>query len=67
MYSVKEPDAGTPARTTDQQVTLEIDGRTVPLSAGMSVSAEVKIGTRRVIDFVLAPLISHATEGLRER
>jgi hemolysin D len=47
--------------------TIEIDGRTVPLSAGMSVSAEVKIGTRRVIDFVLAPLISHATEGLRER
>jgi hemolysin D len=47
--------------------TIEIDGRTVPLSAGMSVSAEVKIGTRRVIDFVLSPLISRAGESLRER
>ena len=37
MYSVKEPDAGTPARTTDQMVTLEIDGKTVTVPAGTSV------------------------------
>lgn len=47
--------------------TIEVDGREVPLSAGMAVSAEVKIGTRRVIDFVLAPLVEHASESLRER
>ena len=33
----------------------------------MAVSAEVKIGTRRVIDFVLSPLMEHLDEGLRER
>ena len=37
MYSVKEPDAGTPARTSEQQVTLEIDGKTVTVPAGTSV------------------------------
>jgi len=47
--------------------TIVVDGRTVPLSAGMAVTAEVKIGTRRVIDFLLSPLIEHASESMRER
>ena len=37
MYSVKEPDAGTPARESAQQVTLEIDGVSVTVPAGTSV------------------------------
>ena len=37
MYSVKEPDAGTPERHSEQQVTLEIDGRQVTVPAGTSV------------------------------
>jgi formate dehydrogenase major subunit len=37
MYSVKEPDAGTPARDSALQVTLEIDGRSVTVPAGTSV------------------------------
>ncbi len=37
MYSVKEPDAGTPARESAQQVTLEIDGKSVTVPAGTSV------------------------------
>ncbi len=37
MYSVKTPDAGTPERHTEQQVTLEIDGRSVTVPAGTSV------------------------------
>src|SRR5687768_12398098 len=37
MYSVKEPDAGTPARTSDQKVALEIDGVPVSVAAGTSV------------------------------
>ena len=44
-----------------------VDGKNLPLSAGMSVSVEVKTGTRRVIEYVLSPLIQHQRESLHER
>ena len=55
----KTPAKKTPrARTTkkDPGQALEIDGRTVRLAAGMAVTAEVKTGRRRVVDYVLSPL-----------
>lgn len=50
-----------------EKAEMEIDGKLVPLSAGMSVSAEIKTGTRRVIEYVLSPLIQHQREALHER
>jgi hemolysin D len=47
--------------------TLVVDGREVTLSAGMSGSVEIKTGTRRVIEYVLAPLLQHGRESLHER
>ncbi|MCF2909598.1 cysteine peptidase family C39 domain-containing protein [Pseudoalteromonas sp. DL2-H2.2] len=47
--------------------TILVDGREVPLSAGMSVSAEIKTGSRRLIKFLLSPVIQHLDEGARER
>lgn len=44
-----------------------VNGRDIKLSAGMSVKAEIKTGTRRVIEYVLSPLIQHARESLNER
>ena len=44
-----------------------IDGLPVQLSAGMSVNVEIKTGTRRVIEYVLSPLIRHQREALHER
>jgi len=55
------------ARVTLDRAALEVGGASFRLGAGMAVSAEVKIGTRRVIDFVLSPLMEHLDEGLRER
>lgn len=49
------------------QPTIEVDGRLVTLSPGMSGSVEIKTGTRRVIEYVLAPLLQHGRESLRER
>ncbi|KAF7764868.1 hypothetical protein PCIT_b0960 [Pseudoalteromonas citrea] len=46
---------------------LNIDGRTVLLSAGMSVSAEIKTGQRYIIEFLLSPIMQHVDEGARER
>jgi formate dehydrogenase major subunit len=39
MYSVKEPDHGTPKRTAQKLVTLEIDGKEVSVPEGTSVMA----------------------------
>ena len=42
-------------------------GRSYPLSPGMAVVVEFKLGTRRVMDFLLSPLERHWDESLRER
>ena len=47
--------------------TLEVDGRTVRLGPGMAVTAEVKTGHRRVIQYVLSPLAKAVNEAGRER
>lgn len=44
-----------------------VEGRSVRLMPGMGVTAEVKIGERRVIEFFLVPLLRHSQESLRER
>lgn len=56
-----------PARIKLDGSTLEIEGVKVRMSAGMSLSAEIKTGKRRVIDYLLSPLAQHASESLRER
>lgn len=46
---------------------ISVKGEDMPLSAGMSVNVEIKTGTRRVIEYVLSPLLQHAKESLNER
>lgn len=50
-----------------ERSTLQVDGRTVQLTPGMAVTAEIKTGSRRVIEFFLSPLLQTAKESLRER
>jgi hemolysin D len=49
------------------RATLDVDGRTVRLAPGMRASVEVKTGRRRVIEYLLSPLIRYRDESLRER
>lgn len=44
--------------------TLVVDGVETPISAGMSVTSEVKVGKRRIIEFFLYPLIKYLDEGV---
>jgi hemolysin D len=44
-----------------------VNGRDIPLGPGMAVSVEIKTDQRRVIDFLLAPLLRYKQESLRER
>lgn len=47
--------------------TVQVNGNSVRLGAGMAVSVEIKIGNRRVIEYFLSPLLQHGHESLRER
>ena len=50
-----------------QQSLMQIGKRQVQLTPGMSVTVEIKTGTRRVIEFFLAPLLRYKQESIRER
>ncbi len=54
-------------RVVLMQPSINVAGRLVALSPGMSGSVEIKTGSRRVIEYVLAPLLQHGRESLRER
>jgi hemolysin D len=49
------------------QSTIDVNGNVMPLTAGMSVNVDIKTGTRRVIEYVLSPLLQHGHESLHER
>lgn len=44
--------------------TLFVEGETVTLNSGMSVTAELKVGKRRIIEFFIYPMIRYLDEGL---
>jgi hemolysin D len=44
-----------------------VDGRQATLTPGMTVQVEIKTGTRRVIEYVVSPLLRHGHESLNER
>jgi hemolysin D len=46
---------------------LRVDGRDVRLSPGMSVNVDIKTGERRLIEFILSPLLKMSRESLHER
>jgi hypothetical protein len=46
---------------------MRIEDRVVPLSPGMAVSVEIKTGRRRVIEYLMSPLLRYKQESLRER
>ena len=49
------------------KATLNVDGTEMPLTPGMSVNVEIKTGDRRVIEYVLSPVLRHQRESLNER
>jgi hemolysin D len=52
---------------TPTNTTLVVEGKTLPITAGMSVTAELKVGKRRVIEFFIYPMIKYLDEGLSVR
>jgi len=46
---------------------MTIDGRSISLTPGMAVTAEIKTGRRSVASFILSPVVENITESFRER
>ncbi len=55
------------ARIALDRTTMDVEGGTVNLSPGMAVTVEVKTGSRRIISYLLSPLLKFKQEALRER
>jgi hemolysin D len=50
-----------------EKTELPAGGRLAPLSPGMSVSAEIKTGSRRILEYLMSPILETAAEAMRER
>lgn len=46
---------------------MVIDGVNIPLQSGMAVTAEVKTGKRRIIEYIFSPLVEVASRAMKER
>ena len=56
-----------PATLKLQQTHIDVDGKPIKLAPGMNVTAEIKTGKRRVIEYLLSPIQKAGSESLRER
>ncbi len=56
-----------PATLRLERSDIEVNGRAVKLAPGMQVTAEVKTGRRRVIDYLLSPVSAAINDSLKQR
>jgi hemolysin D len=55
------------ARISVDRTRMQVEDKVVNLSPGMAVTAEIKTGSRRIISYLLSPLMKYKQESLRER
>jgi hemolysin D len=55
------------ARISVDRNQMQVEDKIVRLSPGMAVTAEIKTGSRRIISYLLSPLMKYKQESLRER
>ena len=55
------------ARISLDRTAMQIDDRMVNLSPGMAVTVEIKTGSRKILNYLLSPLLRYQQEALRER
>ncbi|PWC40604.1 HlyD family type I secretion periplasmic adaptor subunit [Azospirillum sp. TSO35-2] len=67
--AAKSPEPGSvyAARVALDRDTLDVDGKETRLQPGMTVTAEIKTGRRRIADYLLSPLSRSAQEAMHER
>ena len=62
-----EPGAGYLARIALVRPVIEIDGVVIPLRPGMQAAVDIRTGRRRLIEYVVAPLVAYGSNAFRER
>jgi len=55
------------ARVSLDDTQMQIEDKMVNLAPGMAVTVEIKTGTRRLIEYLMSPLLRYRQESLRER
>lgn len=55
------------ARIALEANSISARGRDIPLASGMSLTAEIKTGKRRILEFIIEPLLRYRDEAMRER
>jgi hemolysin D len=55
------------ARISLDRTQMQIDDKMINLSPGMAVTVEIKTGSRRILSYLLSPLLRYRQETLRER
>jgi hemolysin D len=55
------------ARVSLETTQMRIDDRLVNLGPGMAVTVEIKTGSRRIIEYLLSPLLRHRQQAMREQ
>jgi hemolysin D len=56
-----------PIRVSMDRGTIQVEEKQVHLTPGMAVTVEIKTGQRRIIEYLLSPLLKSMKESLRER
>jgi len=54
-------------RVKMNRTTMKVEDKLVNLSPGMAVTVEVKMGKRRLIEYLMSPLLKYKDESLREK
>lgn len=47
--------------------TLMVEGRETPITTGMSLTAEIKVNKRRIIEFFIYPMIKYWNQAIQVR
>jgi len=55
-----------PVTVLPDRPTIEVNGRPMPLTPGMTVTVEVKTGKRRILEYLFSPLIEITSQAMRE-
>ncbi len=55
------------ARVSLEKTQMQVESGFVDLAPGMAVTVEIKTGSRRIITYLLSPILRYTQESLRER
>ena len=55
------------ARVSMDRTFMNVDGKQVTLTPGMTATVDIRTGQRRIIEFILSPLLRYQQESLKER